>query len=171
MDSLLLTMKVGQAANKFKVSVILMCLFKTLKETRKNFKTQGYSRLTPFFCVPVHSLISLFVYRHQRLQNAFVLKPNNMEDVKVRETHINVVRFLTVELFADTFMMFLYFFSLGIASGRRLSLMASFTNPDSKMKVSVCVKVLRRCCIVIFHRNLKKKPKKTPWLNSILEYS
>ena len=32
-----------------------------------------------------------------------------MEDVKVRETHINVVRFSTVELFADTFMFFILF--------------------------------------------------------------
>lgn len=132
---------------------------------RNQKKLQNPRILTayPLLLCPFSLLDSIVcLYRHQRLQNAFVLKPNNMEDVKVRETHINVVRFLTVELFADTFMMFLYFFSLGIASGRRLSLMASFTNPDSKMKVSVCVKVLRRCCIVIFHRNLKKKNKKTP---------
>jgi hypothetical protein len=41
----------------------------------------------------------------------------------------------------QTLLYFLYiFFSasflLGMASGRRLSLMASFTNPNSKMKVS-----------------------------------
>ena len=61
--------------------------------------------LCPFS--PLDSIVCL--YRHQRLQNVFVLKPNNMEDVKVRETHINVVRFSTVELFADTFMFFILF--------------------------------------------------------------